>query len=177
MRIRAFLYLGAVFTLLAMVSMVWHAARAIEHVWPWWAFGIGMGIAILTLLALFEKNRPQVQALVRATRPFFYGRWDDRTQAHAATADTQSSKRAELGFGAGLDDLDLDALRAGLRSVTAPVLVVGGSRDALTGVASVATVAADFPTASQVVIDGAGHFPWVDEASAFQAAVAGFLEG
>ncbi len=71
LRIRAFLYLGAIFTLLAMVSMVWHAARAIEHVWPWWAFGIGMGIAILTLLALFEKNRPQVQALVLRLR-----QWD-----------------------------------------------------------------------------------------------------
>jgi|GEM_PF-1211137 len=68
LRIRAFLYLGAVFTLLAMVSMVWHAARAIEHVWPWWAFGIGMGIAILAGLALFEKNRPQVQALIARLR-------------------------------------------------------------------------------------------------------------
>lgn len=68
LQVRAFLYLGAVFTLLAMVSMVWHAARAIEHVWPWWAFGIGMGIAILAGLAFFEKNRPQVQALVLRLR-------------------------------------------------------------------------------------------------------------
>ncbi|QDU31737.1 hypothetical protein ETAA8_68970 [Anatilimnocola aggregata] len=71
LRIRAFLYLGAVFTLLAMVSMVWHAARAIEHVWPWWAFGIGMGIGILAMLAFFEKNRPQVQSLVTRLR-----QWD-----------------------------------------------------------------------------------------------------
>lgn len=68
LQIRAFLYLGAVFTLLAMVSMVWHAARAIDHVWPWWLFGIGMGIAILAGLAFFEKNRPQVQALVLRLR-------------------------------------------------------------------------------------------------------------
>ena len=31
LRIRAFLYLGASFTLMALISMVWHAARAIEH--------------------------------------------------------------------------------------------------------------------------------------------------
>ncbi|WP_425616778.1 hypothetical protein NA78x_000433 [Anatilimnocola sp. NA78] len=71
LRIRAFLYLGAVFTLLAMMSMVWHAARAIEHVWPWWAFGIGMGICILAMLAFFEKNRSQVQSLVTRLR-----QWD-----------------------------------------------------------------------------------------------------
>jgi pimeloyl-ACP methyl ester carboxylesterase len=29
----------------------------------------------------------QAQALTRATRPVLYGRWDERTQAHAATAD------------------------------------------------------------------------------------------
>ncbi len=146
------------------------AIRAARVGEPWYAD------AAEAQLALEHAPPAQVQALVRATRPFFYGRWDDRTQAHAASADTQSSKRAELGFGAGLEDLDLDALRAGLRSVTAPVLVVGGTRDALTGVASIATVAVDFPAATQVVIAGAGHFPWVDEPGAFQAAVAGFLD-
>ena len=68
LQVRAFLYLGAVFTLLAMVSMVWHASRAIDQVWPWWAFGFVMGIAILAGLAFFEKNRPQIQALVARLR-------------------------------------------------------------------------------------------------------------
>lgn len=71
LRVRAFLYLGAVFTLLALVSMVWHAARTIDQVWPWWAFGFVMGVAILGLLAFLEKNRPQVQALVARLR-----QWD-----------------------------------------------------------------------------------------------------
>jgi hypothetical protein len=71
LRIRAFLYLGAVFTLLSLVSMVWHAARAIDQVWPWWAFGFVMGIAILGLLAFLEKNRDRVQALVTSLR-----QWD-----------------------------------------------------------------------------------------------------
>ena len=71
LKIRAFLYLGAVFTLLSLVSMVWHAARAIDQVWPWWAFGFVMGVAILGLLAFLEKNRPQVQTLVARLR-----QWD-----------------------------------------------------------------------------------------------------
>ena len=119
-----------------------------------------------------ETAPPSQQAsLERETRPFFYGRWDERTQRHAATADQQSSKRAQLGFAAGIDEVDLAALVRGLRSVSAPVLVVGGERDGLTGVASVHRVADCFPDASTIVLPRAGHFPWVDEPEAFAAAL------
>ncbi|MEX2026647.1 MAG: hypothetical protein WEH44_05090, partial [Pirellulaceae bacterium] len=63
-RVRAFLYLGTGFTLMALFTMVWHAARAINETWPWWAFGIGVGIAVLAILALFEKKKDDVRALV-----------------------------------------------------------------------------------------------------------------
>jgi pimeloyl-ACP methyl ester carboxylesterase len=119
----------------------------------------------------------QQQSLMRATRPFFYGCWDDRTQAHAASADRQSSKRAELGFAAGAEQVDVDAIVAGLAAVAAPVLVIGGERDALTGLESVSAVAASFPHAQTVVLPRAGHFPWVDEPAAFVDAVRAFLDG
>jgi pimeloyl-ACP methyl ester carboxylesterase len=125
--------------------------------------------------ALADAPPAQQQALVRATRPFFYGRWDERTQAHAATADRQSSKRAELGFGAGGEQVDVAGLLAALRTLEAPVLVVGGERDALTGVASVQHVAACFPRATSVVLPRAGHFPWVDEPAGFRSEVSQFL--
>lgn len=125
--------------------------------------------------ALAYANPAQQQSLVRATRPFFYGRWDERTQAHAATADTQSSRRAELGFGAGVEQVDVPAMLAALAELEAPVLVVGGERDALTGVASVHAVAGSFPAAQTEVLPGAGHFPWVDEPESFRTAVADFL--
>ena len=64
LQIRAFLYMGVTFVLLAMLSMVWHAARSIDHVWPWWAFGIGMGLCILVFFGYFEKNREKVTVLV-----------------------------------------------------------------------------------------------------------------
>jgi proline iminopeptidase len=142
------------------------AARADE---PWYADAAEAQEALAT------APPSQQQALVRATRPFFYGRWDERTQAHAAGADTQSSKRAELGFSAGIEDLDLAPLLEGLRAVQAPVLVLGGGRDALTGVESVHAVARSFPSATTAVLERAGHFPWVDEPEAFLAAVSGFL--
>jgi proline iminopeptidase len=107
----------------------------------------------------------------RTTRPFFYGRWDARTQEHAATADRQSSKRALLGFGFGAEELDLPAMLLGLGAVTAPVLVVGAERDTLTGVVSVQLVADCFPQAATVIVPGAGHFPWVDEPEGFVSSV------
>jgi pimeloyl-ACP methyl ester carboxylesterase len=125
--------------------------------------------------ALADAAPAQRQALVRATRPFFYGRWDERTQAHAASADRQSNRRAEQGFGAGADAVDVAHLATGLGRVTAPVLVIGGERDGVTGVDAVHEVAASFSDARAVVLAGAGHFPWVDEPDAFRDAVTPFL--
>ncbi len=68
LRIRAFLYLGTTFVVLSLISMVWHAARAIEHVWPWWAFGIGMGILLLALFGLYEKRKADAQRLLQKLR-------------------------------------------------------------------------------------------------------------
>lgn len=148
------------------------AIRAARSDEPWYADAAEAQAAL-------DAGAPpaQVQSLVRATRPFFYGRWDDRTQAHAATADRQSSKRAELGFGAGIDDIDLEGMLADLAQLPVPVFVLGGERDALTGVESVHAVAASFPDATATVLPRAGHFPWVDEPEAFSAAVSSFLTG
>lgn len=122
--------------------------------------------------AMLEEAPPSQRAsMERATRPFFYGRWDERTQEHAASADRQSSKRAMLGFGFGAEELDLAALLEGLGQVAAPVLVVGGERDTMTGLLSVERVARCFPQGSAVVIPRAGHFPWIDEPAGFVSAV------
>jgi len=125
--------------------------------------------------AAADASPGQLQALQRAQRPFYYGRWDARTQAHAATADRQMSRRAEMGFAVGVEAVDVPALLASLQAVDVPVLVVGAERDGATGVEAVATVAAAFARAETVVLPRAGHFPWVDEPEAFRSAVSGFL--
>ena len=127
--------------------------------------------------ALADAAPAQRQPLVRATRPFLYGRWDERQQAHAASADRQSSRRAELGFGAGGEQVDVAGLLAALGRLDLPVLVVGAERDAATGVDAVHSVAACFPRAETAFVPRAGHFPWVDEPAAFRAVVEGFLAG
>ncbi len=63
LQIRPFLYLGSLFVLIALLSMVWHAARSIDQVWPWWAFGITMGIGLLAGLMSIEKNKGKLKAL------------------------------------------------------------------------------------------------------------------
>jgi hypothetical protein len=64
LRIRAYLYLGASFLFLSVLSMVYHAYRNINHVWPWWAFGICLGLGMLVLFGLVEKKRNEVLILV-----------------------------------------------------------------------------------------------------------------
>jgi pimeloyl-ACP methyl ester carboxylesterase len=141
------------------------AARAGE---PWYA-------EAAEAAELMENANPRLRSeLERATRPFWYGRWDERAQAHAAAADTQMSLRANAGFAPG-PDYDGAGARESLRSITAPVLIVVGSRDALTGVAAADHFAGVLPRAEVVVIDGAGHFPWVDEPAQFRDAVETFL--
>lgn len=145
------------------------AIRASRSAEPWYAEAAAADEELRT------APPSQRAMLERGTRPFFYGRWDERTQEHAASADRQSSKRAVLGFSAGGEDVDGPGLLAGLERLEAPVLVVGGELDGLTGVAAVHNVAATFRNGSAVVIPGAGHFPWVDEPEAFVAAVAPFV--
>jgi hypothetical protein len=66
--VRAFLILGSTFTLLALIAMVRHAAQSLDHVWPWWVFGISLGVAVLFLLGVFEKKRAEVTLLIGRLR-------------------------------------------------------------------------------------------------------------
>lgn len=145
------------------------AIRAARSDQPWYPD------AAAAETALSDAPRAQRQALVRARRPFYYARWDERTQAHAASADRQSNRRAEEAFHLGTEDADVAAVARGLRDVVAPVLVLGCALDGATGVDAVQEVAGSFPHARTVVLDDAGHFPWVEQPDAFRDAVASFL--
>jgi hypothetical protein len=72
LRVRAFLYLGSVFLLLAMITMVAHAQQRLAHVWPWWAFGLVLGSAILVMFGLFEKRRNDMQSILHRLRKWDY---------------------------------------------------------------------------------------------------------
>ena len=57
LRVRSFLFVGVSFLFVSVIAMVSHAQQRLDHVWPWWAFGILMGAAILVMFGLFEKRR------------------------------------------------------------------------------------------------------------------------
>jgi hypothetical protein len=57
LRVRAFVFLGVGFLILDIFSMIWHAAVNLHQTWVWYASGIVLGVAILTLFAFFEKRK------------------------------------------------------------------------------------------------------------------------
>lgn len=63
LRTKAFLYFGTLFLFMSMLSMVAHAQQALGHVWPWWTFGIGTGIAILVMFGVIEKRKNELDSL------------------------------------------------------------------------------------------------------------------
>ena len=64
LRVRAFLFLGTCFLLLALFTIIWHAAVDLEQTWIVWVTGIVTGILMIVLFALFEKRRQSVLELV-----------------------------------------------------------------------------------------------------------------
>jgi hypothetical protein len=64
LRVRGFLVLGSSFLVLALATMIWHAAWNLEQTWVWSASGIVAGMLIIALFAMFEKKRQDVLRLV-----------------------------------------------------------------------------------------------------------------
>jgi hypothetical protein len=64
MQVRAYLFLGTAFLLLAVITMVWHAALSLGWGWLWYVSGIAFGVFILYLFAMFERRRAEVIGLM-----------------------------------------------------------------------------------------------------------------
>jgi hypothetical protein len=64
LRVRAFLYLGITFLIVALMTIIWYAAVERERTWILWVAGIVTGVLILFLLGLFEKRRDDVLRMV-----------------------------------------------------------------------------------------------------------------
>lgn len=108
-----------------------------------------------------------------AVDPFFYGRWDEAARDHHA-ASRPDNPEAVAHFGAE-GAFDPPATRAALAAFRSPVLLLAGQFDLNSPPGSVAAFAGLFPDAAFVVQEGAGHYPWVDDADRFTKAVAAFL--
>ncbi|MEU4742611.1 alpha/beta hydrolase [Actinosynnema sp. NPDC023658] len=107
--------------------------------------------------------------------PAAYARWTERQQRHAEVQRKLLSIPAWTGF--AKTDADPADVVAALARVTAPVLVVTGDRDGLTGVAVGDLVAAAFPDSRHETLVDSGHYPWVDVPELFCTTVERFLSG
>ncbi|MFF9067998.1 alpha/beta fold hydrolase [Streptomyces sp. NPDC014891] len=110
----------------------------------------------------------------QAVAPFFHGTWDAAARARHAAGEGQRNREG-AGVFASEGAFDPAATRAVFAEFPRPVLVVAGEGDVNTPVPTAAAYAGLFPKSSLVVLDGAGHFPWHDDAERFAAEVGGFL--
>ena len=68
-------------------------------------------------------------------------------------------------------------LRPLLGRITAPTLVLAGAGDYMAGVGSAEEIARGIARSRLEIVQGAGHFPWVEEPERVRAAIAAFVEG
>jgi hypothetical protein len=68
LRVRAFLFLGATFLLISVVTMIWYASVNLGWTWLWYVAGIVTGTLIIFTFALFEKKRNEVLQVVEDLR-------------------------------------------------------------------------------------------------------------
>ncbi|MFJ8658315.1 alpha/beta fold hydrolase [Streptomyces sp. NPDC093795] len=109
-----------------------------------------------------------------AVAPFFHGTWDEAARERHAAGERQRNGEG-AGVFAGEGVFDPAATRAVFAEFARPVLVVAGEGDVNTPVPTAAAYAGLFPGATLVVLDGAGHFPWHDDAEGFVKQVGSFL--
>jgi proline iminopeptidase len=127
----------------------------------------------------FERARPQIEAvttvkefrpLAALAAPIGWATWDERAQQHETTGELFISA-ADIFFSSPAEP----GLAGRLASVTVPVLVIAGADDAVTGLAPVLALAELFPDGRSTVIEAAGHYPWVEQPTAFRRAVDPFF--
>ncbi len=139
--------------------------RARYRTQPWYAAAAAAAAEGLTA----DDDQALTEFYARVA-PFGYAVWNDTARAHA-TVGPLNAAATRAYYSAD----PVAELRAGLGTVTAPVLVIAGDRDALTGRAPVEALPALFPHGRLSLIENCGHFPWVEQPAAFRAALDAFL--
>ena len=120
----------------------------------------------------------EVRQLLLRAAPMAYAHWRAPQRAHAATEGDQLNPVPRAGFWQGVDEPTRTEILNGLTKVDAPVLIVTGTLDAVTGVRAGDAVAASFPHSPRVhhhALPGAGHYPWVDAPGSLVRLVVDFL--
>lgn len=109
----------------------------------------------------------------RLSAPLMYRHWNAAAKAQADAEPAQFSTRATDGFYAGFTPDPTVPERLG--TATVPVLLVAGEYDIWPTAAAVRELARLFHDVRLRVLPDVGHFPWVDDPTAFVSVVDRFL--
>jgi pimeloyl-ACP methyl ester carboxylesterase len=115
------------------------------------------------------RDRSSLEAM---TVPLWYARWDAETQAHAARASDETPARTA------------HTLRQSAQAkpppdfskISTPALLVAGQLDYLTPPVGVHAIHDDLQHSTYAEIEGASHYPWLDEPELLRAVTGEFLD-
>jgi proline iminopeptidase len=118
-----------------------------------------------------ENHKRAVLEITKAKTAAYFA---DRSKAKALIDSLHEDSFSDRMFWSVVPQMMTLDLRAGLEKVEAPVLVMHGKQDPLE---SAEEVHKTFPGSKLVLLEGAGHFPWLEQPDAFYEALGSFLAG
>jgi len=112
-------------------------------------------------------------ANVQRQAPLYFHRWEDNEQiGRVLFGDFAHYEPLHYFNTVEFPSLDL---RAGLRTIEAPTLVVAGDDDMIAGPGCAEAILRELPDGRLVTIPDSGHFVYVEQPEAFRAALTDFL--
>lgn len=123
-----------------------------------------------------DLDAATLTSIVRRELPFYFVTWDERAEAYADAVLSDPICHEALGF-FNREVMTTFDHRPHLPSVTAPTLVLTGADDFITPPEAAREMAGLLPHAELVVLEGAGHFAWIEQPDAYRRSVQSFLEG
>lgn len=119
-----------------------------------------------------RKKDDPARAVLEITKAKTAAYFADRSKAKLLTDPMTTESFRDATFWAIVPQMMALDLRAGLEKVQAPVLVIHGKQDPLE---SAQEVHETFPGSELVMLDDAGHFPWLEQPDKFYEKLDGFL--
>jgi proline-specific peptidase len=120
------------------------------------------------------ENEAELREITRRFWPMYFAHFDERAERYVderLVADRPNPDALRV-FNEGIENWDM---RPELSQIVAPTLVLTGAEDFICGPACAEDVAAGVATAEKVVIEGCGHFSFVEDPERFRHEVTRFM--